>query len=198
MIFEQTLSIASSISLITVIVIMLFTLKFYSFKRRFLKNFYKLSSVIVTGPNLCGKKTLISNITNKEMVSHPFEDNLKLSYLDFGNKKIQIISFPYSFAFDFTNSEDFGRINKKLLINVFDVSPDSDDIENQIKNFRKLSPKFDGVDKIIVANKTDIADNKKLNKLKPEFKKIYKTSSVTNDGLKQLRDQIILTEYLVF
>lgn len=191
MIFEETFSIIASIVFITAFVIFLFTLKFHYFKKRFFKTFYEIPSVIMTGPHLSGKKSLISNITKDEIVSHPFEDNLKLGYLTLEDKKMQFISFPYNHAFDFINSEDFEKINKKLLINVFDVSPTSDDIENQIKNFKKISPKFGKVNKVIVANKIDIADNKKLNKLKQKFPKMHKTSSVTNDGLNKLREHIV-------
>jgi 50S ribosomal subunit-associated GTPase HflX len=133
----------------------------------------------------------MENITNDRTISHPFDDNLKLSYLVDENKEMQIISLPYNFVDDFTNSNDFKKINKKILINVFDVSSNSDDIENQIKNFKKILPKFGNINKIIVANKTDIADNKKLNKLKIRFKNLHKTSSVTRNGLKELKSHIL-------
>lgn len=109
MILEQPISIIISLALITVVVILLFTLKFLNFKKGFLKNFYKLPSIIVTGPEFSGKRSLIRNITDDEVMSHPFEDNLKLSYLFDGDRKIQLISFPYNFVDDFVNSEDFKK-----------------------------------------------------------------------------------------
>jgi len=191
MILEQTISVLASLSLITVIVILIFTIKFRNFKKNFFKNFYELPSIIVTGPAASGKKSIISNVTRDRIVSHPFEDNLKISYLSEGDKKIQMISLPYNFIDDFVNSEDFKKMNSKLFINVFDVSTNSDDIEDQIRDFEKNSAYFDHVDKILIANKTDIADSKKLKKLETKFKKIHKTSSATKEGLEKLRDSIL-------
>lgn len=191
MLLEQLISIITSFVLITAVALVLLTLRFSLLKRRFLKAFYETPSIIVTGPNFSGKKSLITNITNDKVISHPLEGNLKLGYLNLENKKMQLISLPYNLAFDFIKSDDFKRMNKKLLINVFDVSSESDDIENQVKNFNKVSPKFDGINKIIVANKIDVVDNKKLSKLRKKFQKIFKTSSVTNDGLEELKSQIV-------
>jgi GTP1/Obg family GTP-binding protein len=191
MILEQTISALTSIVLITVIVILLFTIKFHIFKKRFLKNFFELPSIIIAGPEASGKRTLIENITKDKVISHPFNDNLKLGYLTIENKKIQLIRLPYNLIDDFVTSDEFEKINKSHFLNVFDVSPFSYEIEDQIKGFKKASSYFDGVNKTIVANKIDIADNKKLNKFKLKFKKLHKTSAIRGDGLNELKKNIL-------
>ena len=191
MILEQTISAMLSLALITIFVLLLFTIKFSNYKKRFLKSFYDIPSVIFSGPEECGKESIMTNITGYKTTSHPFENNLKIGYLIEGDKKIQLISIPYSFMNVFVNSEEFKKINKKLFVNDFDVSSISDNIDGQIRNFEKSSSHFDDVDKIIVANKIDIVDDKKLKNLKTKYKKIHETSSITKKGLEQLKSNIL-------
>lgn len=190
MIFEETIPAIISLTLITVVVVILFSLKFRNLRKNFLEAFFKLPSVIVVGPKNSGKITMIKNMTENEVVTNPFEKDVRVGYLTESDNKIQMITLHYDSLVSFVNSGELKKLNNKIFLNVFDVSPDSDDIETQITEFEKSLPYFKGSSKIIVANKVDIADDKKLNKLKKKFDKVHKISSITREGLNDLKNDI--------
>lgn len=190
MILGQTTSITISLISIVVVTTILFTIKFIVLRKKFLEMFFKLPSVIVVGPENSGKLTMIKNITGNKTVANPFENNINVGYINDGDNKIQMISLPYHSLINFVSSGEIKKLNNKIFLSVFDVSSNSDDIETQITDFERNLPYFKGFNKLIVANKVDIADEKKIKKLNKKFGEVHKVSSFTKEGLEELENNI--------
>jgi nucleolar GTP-binding protein len=183
MIFEESLSLLQSITVAILIAVGILIWRFHVFKKKHFKHLTEIPSIIILGPESSGKTSLIKKLTKSEVFPDPIEDHLNIAYLENGGKKFQVVDGDITPR----NLEQLKKLNYKLIVYVFDPSPNSIPIEEQIKNFEKLK-KFFGYAKIFpVVNKTDIADGERLNKIKNEIQNFFKISVETGDGLEQLK-----------
>lgn len=187
-IFEESLPIFQLMTTTVLISVGIFIWIFYKHIRRYLENLMQSSSIIVCGPKKCGKTSLIKILTKNEVLPDLVED-LNISYLEDGGKKIQIVD-----GITPKNIKQLKRLNCKLIIYVLDPSPNSISIKEQIKDFEKVERVFKNVKIIPVINKIDIADGKKLNEAKRKIKKFYETSLKTTDGLDELKKIVLSSE----
>jgi GTP1/Obg family GTP-binding protein len=184
MIFPESFPIFYSISLVVSITVAIFLWRFYSFNKNFFKSFYSTPSIFIFGPRYSGKTSLIKKISNSNINHHPFQDGLNFSNLTIGEKTIQLLELPYYFD----NFEDFLKINAIGGIYVFDMSKNSEPIDNQIENFIRIKKIFNNFKILVLANKLDIADEKKLRKLKKLIKDLHTISLIDEKSSKKLHN----------
>jgi len=111
MIFEQSLTIFQSITIVTSAAILIFLWRVYVFRKKSLNTLTQLPSIIVVGDKLSGKTSLVRAITKNEPLKHPLEDDLGINYLKEGDKKVQVIDANVT-------TEDFERL-KRFNLNSF-------------------------------------------------------------------------------
>lgn len=109
---------------------------------------------------------------------------MNFSNLTIGEKTIQLLELPYYFD----NVEDFLKTNAIGGIYVFDVSKNSEPIDNQIENFIRIKKIFNNLKILVLANKLDIADEKKLRKLKKLIKDLHTISLIDEKSSKKLHN----------
>jgi len=190
MLLPETFSIFYSIGLAVAVSATVFAWRFYIFRRNSLAILYSLPSIIVTGARLSGKTSLIKTITNSEIVTNPFEEGLSLSYLKNENRVLQFVEVLPIVEENIARLLKIKKLNLKSVIYLFDVSKNSDSIENQLENFENTKKFFGGIPLIIVANKIDENDGK-LEKLNSRFEKIYEISSLYK-SLNKPADSLVL------
>lgn len=189
MIFEETISLPFSILGISIFILFIFSLIFYHSRKNIIRSLYKTPSIIFLGPKLSGKTTMIKEITKKDVIPHIKDNDIHVSYLDNG-KKIQFVE-PQNFHPENKNIiRKMKEMNAKSFVYMFDVSHFSDKIENQIKMLNEIQNLFNNMNCIVVANKIDIANKKKLKKIKSEFKNVHEVSLYNKNGLKKLKNSI--------
>ena len=154
-----------------------------------MRSFYKLPSVILLGPKFAGKSTLIRELTKKDAVPHYKEDDMHVGYLSNG-KNIQFIEPQDFHPKNISVVRRMNRTNCKSMVYLFDVSKYSEPIESQIKNFRRSIKAMDGVDCILVANKMDIHDKKKVRLMRDEFDKVHEVSLYNRKGVDSLKNNL--------
>jgi GTP1/Obg family GTP-binding protein len=175
MILSENIPIFYSIGFVVAISAGIFVWRFYAFRRNSLENLISTPSIVVTGMRFSGKSSLIKMITGDGISMNPVVDS-QTSYLQVGNQRIQFLELP---AMDGLTDgpNNVKRMNVKSLIFVFDVSKKSPLMEKQVETFENMKSLF-GVPYIVVANKLDMADRKKLNMLERKFEKIHEISSL--------------------
>jgi GTP1/Obg family GTP-binding protein len=175
MILAENIPIFYSIGSVVAIAAGIFVWRFYVFRRNSLENLISTPSIVVTGMKFSGKSSLIRMITGDVISMNPVVDS-QTSYLQVGNQKIQFLELP---AMDGLTDgyHNFKKINVKSLIFVFDVSKKSPLMEKQVETFESMKNLF-GVPYIVVANKLDLADRRKLDILEKKFEKIHEISSL--------------------
>jgi GTP1/Obg family GTP-binding protein len=193
MLFSEGLSIFYYIGLIATISTAVFTWRFYLFRRNSLSKLISLPSILIIGSKLAGKTSLIKTITKNDISIHPFANYLQLAYLKNENQIVQFIEGP-SFAKEKINIiKKLKKLNLKSIIYLFDVSKNSDTIENQLENFEDIRNFFSGASFLIVANKIDTVEKNKVEKLKNRFKKIYEIS-LADTGQSKLENVLLKKE----
>lgn len=185
MIFEESLPAFQSMGVMILVAVGIFIWRFYLFKNRHLNKLTKIPSVIVLGPKSSGKTSLIKKLTKNKVLSDPIADSLNISYLKDENKKFQIVDGTPR------NIKQFKKLNYKSIIYVFDPSPNSISIKEQIKDFEKVKKSFKDAKFFCVINKADISDGKKLNRIKNKTTRFYIISAKTGDGLGELKGDIL-------
>lgn len=162
-----------------VIVIILFTWRFEAFTRLH-KHLYNLQSVIIMGPKAAGKTSFM-----KEMADESYRKG------DFSigqSGKIQFID-PHNFNVNKSSHLiKMNKFNNKSIVYMFDISPYSEPIKKQIKDYEKVKKTFDTIDHVIVANKVDIKDDKKLRRVKDNFDNVHTISITKGKGMNKLRN----------
>jgi GTP1/Obg family GTP-binding protein len=193
MLFSEGLSIFYSLGLISTVSAAVFTWRFYLFRTNSLAKLLSLPSILVIGSKISGKSSLINTITKSDISIHPFENDLQLAYLKNENQIVQFVEGP-SFAKEKIDTiKKLKKLNLKSVIYLFDVSKNSDTIENQLENFEDIRNFFSGMPFLIVANKIDTVEKNKVEKLKNRFKKIYEISLV-NIGQSKLENVLLNKE----
>ena len=186
MMFEQPFSLAASVGFISAIALLVFGYKVYAFNRHRYSSLFQLPSVIVMGHGP-SKTHVMSGLTKSGIVSYPSHD-IDLSYLNVGNKTMQIIDPKNMFINDRVDTErlnEVRRLNCKLLLYLFDLSRDSSSISMQLNNFHKAVDTFGNIGYVPVA--TRLSDRKKLNSLRKRFDKLHEIYMDAEDDFDKLR-----------
>jgi len=187
MIFEQSLTIFQSITIVTIVAVGFFLWRFYVIRKKYLNRLIQFPSIIILGDRFSGKTSLARVITRNESLAYPLEDGLGINYLKDGNKKVQIIDANVTPE----EVERLKKLNVKSFIYVIDASSNSDSFGNQIKDFEKFKETLNGVKSFVVLNKIDAAEKQKIKKIKDKFKNVYEVSTKTNEGLEDLRKSVL-------
>ena len=188
MIFEQPLSIPFAVAFITIVSMISVGYRIFAFNKQRYFYLYGSPSVVVAG-HLPYKTHFVKSLTKKEVLSHPadeFKNEIGISYMDFGKKKIQLVDPKNIFigsSLDGRKIDELKKINCRLLLYLFDVSHNAQPINEQIKNFRRTVSALDDISYIPVMNKIDACDDKKLEKLRQEFKNIHEFPSQNIESL---------------
>lgn len=181
MLFEQTISWYVSLILMSAIVIILFTWRFEAFSKIH-KHLYNLHSVIIMGPKAAGKTSLMKEMAD---VAH-HKGDFSVGHAG----KVQLID-PHNFNIK-SNAHlmKMNKFNNKSMIYMFDISPYSEPMKKQVKDYEKIKKMFNNVDHVVVANKVDIKDSKKLQHMKNNFDKFHQISLTKGTGLDKLKSDI--------
>lgn len=191
MLFTETLPAFYSIALMIAISATVFGGRFYIFRKKSLLRLYASPSILIAGSRLSGKTSLIKAITGNDISIHPFKGSLSLAYLKSGDKTLQVIEDCCLIGGKGNNLKDLMKLDLISLIYIFDVSKDSEPIEVQLESFENTRKIFDKVPFMVVANKADIADMAKIERLEIKFEKVYKTSALDMDSSK-MKDSLLL------
>lgn len=112
-------------------------------------------------------------LTNSQIISHPIQDGFNFSTLTIGNQKVQLIEVPHFVDAVATHLNKFKKMKLIGGFYIFDVSKESEPVESQIENFEKIKGFLKDIPLVPVVSKVDVADAKKLEKIKGKFKEIY-------------------------
>ncbi len=194
----ETLPLTYSIGLALLLSSLIFVWRYVALRKKALNALYNLPSVIVAGPKLVGKTSLIKLITNNDVSVHMFEDSLKFCRLKMDGQILQFIelpsvvdSKPVSIVSRKTNLQRLRIMNLKHLIYVFDMSKSSGTIENQLIDLENIKQAIGDIPQTIIANKVQNYTDEKLSLLKSKFGKVYeipafKDSNIDSKNLLQL------------
>jgi GTP1/Obg family GTP-binding protein len=166
MIFLESFPIFYSLGLILAIAVSIFSWRFYIFRKNLIKTYLSIPSILVLGAKGSGKTSFIKTFTNSQIESHPIHDGFNFASFNMGEKTIQLIEIPYFVDAIATHLEKIKNMNLICCIYLFDVSKDSEPIEIQIENFKRIRESFKGLKFFALANKVDVADEQKVEKLK--------------------------------
>lgn len=168
----------------TVFVTALFSIIFYAHRKEIMRSFYKLPSVVLLGS---GAEGAIREITNKEAMPHVKEEDFYVGYHTNG-ETLQLVA-PRNVKSSVVLRKMKG-MNCKSLVYVFDVSPSSEPIVEQIKAFNRAQSAL-GADYIVVANNAHAADKGKLKRVRSMFGDIHEVSLTNRKGVDRLRASIL-------
>ncbi|MEM5829361.1 MAG: GTPase [Candidatus Aenigmatarchaeota archaeon] len=177
MLLPESFPIFHSLPLVLAASITIFFWRFYVFREKLIKEFKSLPSIVVLGMKGSGKTSFINMVTKSYPSLHPFQ-NLNVATTTLGDQKFQFIELPHLVDGQPNILQELKKMNLKYFIYLFDVSENSEPIENQLKNFENIRKFFDGYPFLLVANKVDVAKKEKLERLEGRFKNIYKISSL--------------------
>lgn len=190
MIFPESFPIFYSLGLVAMISTIIFFWRSQLLKKRIFENLNALPSILVLGSIKSGKTTFLLSLTNSYPKSSLLE-GMNISNFKIGEKEVQLIEIPFS-----KKIEDLKSIEKMNVLGgfyLFDVSKDALPIEEQIENF-KLVKKFLKKPLIPIANKIDIADEEKMEKLKSLEEKVHMISLLEASRKKELEDVMTLVK----
>lgn len=193
MIFPQSFPAFYSLGLVTLFCIVIFFWRYQVLKKKIFEEINLLPSILIFGSAKSGKTTLLLNLTNSYPQAHPVEDGLNISSFSIGGKKIQLIEVPTIRA-DYLKKVE--KMNFIGGIYIFDISKDGAPIEEQIENFKLVKEFLKDKGMIIVANKLDIVDEGKIEKLKDLQEKIHMISMLDASKRKELEDVLALMKNL--
>lgn len=172
-----------------VFVTALFSVIFYAHRKEITRSFYKLPSVALLGS---GAEGAIREITNKEAMPHVKEEDFYVGYHTNG-ETLQLVAPRNHNMKSGAVLRKMKGMNCKSLVYVFDVSPHSEPIEEQIKAFNKSQNALSGADYIVVANNAHEPDKGKLKKIRNMFEDVHEVSLSSRKGLDRLRASILST-----
>jgi len=186
MLFKESFSIFQLIITTIVTAVLVFIWAFHRHMRKNLEELVKLPTIVVCGPRTSGKTSFVKWLTGSEVLSHPIEDHLNIGYLQDGEKKIQVLD-----GIDTKNIEQIKKLNCKLVIYIFDPSPSSAPVSEQIEEFEKIKKAFKNIQILPLINKIDIADKEKLNEIESKLSRLHRISMKASDGLDRLKTEIL-------
>jgi 50S ribosomal subunit-associated GTPase HflX len=155
-------------------------------RKRKIREFYSIPSILITGSSKSGKTQLLKTITQNNPINYPFMDSIMVNYLQFKDKLVRFLEVPL-------NKEKMEEIKKLNLIGIvfsFDATKTIKEQYELYKSLRRLNKKM-----IVVANKCDIGDKGKINSFKKRFPNIILVSALDGKGIYELRKRIF-SEFL--
>lgn len=165
----QTLPLVYSLVFAVSIAGVVFVWRYAALRKRAMDLLYSLPTILVAGPKLSGKSSMISMITNEDASTHIFMDNIRLSRLNLGGHTVQFVELPSA---GYTNVMD--KLNLKSIIYIFDVSDSSkQQIERQMQDLEMLKVRFGDIEIIPIANKVQDSKRGEVEGLRGSFDRIY-------------------------
>lgn len=177
MIFAQTLPLVYSLVFALGVGSAVFFWRYAALRKKALDILYSLPSVIVAGPKLSGKSSLIGLITNQSASTHMFKDDLKISRLSSDKQTIQFIELPH--LPDKNTIEDMKKLNLKRILYVFDASESAEPMERQLEYANEIKKMFENVQLTPIANKVHDSKRGYVEKLDGKFERIYQIPDLT-------------------
>jgi len=159
---------------------------FYSHRRDIVKSFYRMPSVMLLGN---GRTTMIKEITKREAAPHPKEEDFFVGYHKNG-KTVQFAAprdHPMKHG---AMVRKMNGMNCKSMLYMFDVSPYSEPIRDQIRDFKRTQKALSNMSFILAANKTGRHDKEKLRHVRKAFGGIHEVSLDEGTGMEKLKDSI--------
>ena len=193
MIFPESFPMFYSLGLVVVLATAIFLWRFYIFKKNLIKTYFSLPSVLVLGTKKSGKTSFIKFLTNSQVEQHPIQDGFNLASLNLEGKEIQFLEVPHFVDGIASNLQKIKGMNLICGVYIFDVSKDSEPIEVQLENFKRIKEAFKDLKFFVFANKMDISDEQKVEKLKNSIGKVYMLSladSLEKEKAFQLRKEL--------
>lgn len=193
MIFVETIPITLSIIFAVSVSGAIFALRYGILRKKSLEALYALPSVLVTGPKKVGKSSIIKLMTNEDVLTHAFKDDIKLCIVGKGKNAVQFIELPglsdditttaEGFLFKRLSLKKLKKFNMKHMIYIFDMSKSSEKFDNQLEDFDDIKKTVGDLPLTVIANKLHDSEKEKLEKLKSRFEKVYEISAFKNDGI---------------
>jgi len=199
MIFPESFSIFYSLGLIVAIAALIFSWRFYIFRKNLIKTYLSIPSILVLGTKGSGKTSFIRAFTGSQVESYPIQDGFNFASLTLGEKTVQLIELPYYVDGIAQHLQKIKGMNLICGIYLFDVSKDSEPIEVQIENFKRIREFLKDLKFLVLANKIDIADEQKIERLKKSIGEFNMLSLATLEKTqlkKELDDVISLVKSL--
>jgi GTP1/Obg family GTP-binding protein len=167
-VLTQTLPLVYSMIFAVSVAGAVFVWRYAALRKKAMDLLYSLPTILVAGPKLSGKSSMINLITNEETSAHIFMDNIKLSRLKLGGHTVQFVELP---SVGYMKVVD--RMNLKNIIYIFDVSDSAKQIERQMQDLEMLKVRFGDVMVIPIANKVHDSKLGKLEGLRGKFERVY-------------------------
>jgi nucleolar GTP-binding protein len=199
MIFPESFPMFYSLGLVLVIAASIFSWRFYIFRKNLIKSYISIPSILVLGTKGSGKTSFIRAFTGSQVESHPIQDGFNFASLALGEKTVQLIEIPYHVDGIAQHLPKIRDMNLICGIYLFDVSKDSEPIEVQIENFKRIKEFFKDLKFLVLVNKIDIADEQKIEKLKKtigEFQMLSLATLEKTQLKKELEDVMSLVKSL--
>jgi len=193
MIFPQSFPVFYSLGLVAIISTIMFFWRSQVLKKKIFEKLNSLPSLLVLGPSKTGKTTFLLSLSNSYPQNSILEDGMNISNLKIGDKEIQLIEIPFT-----KGVENLSIVKKMNVLGgfyIFDVSKNSLTIEEQLENF-KLVKEFLKKPLVLIANKIDVADTEKIEKLKNFGEEVYMISLIDSSKKKELEDIMVLMKKL--
>jgi len=192
MIFPESFPIFYSLGLIVAIAVSIFSWRFYIFRKNLIKTYLSIPSILVLGTKGSGKTSFIRAFASSQVESHPIQDGFNFANLTLGEKTAQLIEVPYVYYVDgiAQHLQKIREMNLICGIYLFDVSKDSEPIEVQIENFKRIREFLKDLKFLVLANKMDIADEQKIEKLKKSIGEFHMLSLANLEKTTQLKKEL--------
>lgn len=196
-VFIQPISMVSLFVLFITFLVLLFYLTYIFAKKSRISNLKKTKTAFIVGFPNSGKSFILKELCKRDTGN--FDKMLNISYSDFihdGRSKLKILDHHGLFSLDgklYDNTIDkLKSIDPKYIIDIVDVSPFTDPIENQINFVTKVNEKFKDKKIFLVANKVDKNSKKKLMKIEEIFgKNFYKVRINKPTDIEPLRKDLL-------
>jgi GTP1/Obg family GTP-binding protein len=190
MIFPENFPIFYSLGLVLAIAASIFSWRFYIFRKNLIKTYISIPSILVLGTKGSGKTSFIRAFTGSQVESHPIQDGFNFASLALGEKTAQLIEVPYYVDGIAQHLQKIKDMNLICGIYLFDVSKDSEPIEVQIENFKRIREFLKDLKFLVLANKMDIADEQKIEKLKKSIGEFHVLSLASLEKTAQLKKEL--------
>ena len=196
-VFIEPLSMVSLFILFIAFLVLLVYLTYLFIKKMRISDLKKMPTALIVGFPNSGKTFIVKGLSKRE--SGVFDKILNISYADLmhdGVPKLKILDHHGIFStdgkFDHGTIDHLETIKPNYIINIVDVSPFSETIENQINLITKVNNKFKGRKNFLVANKVGKKSRKNLKKIEENFgKNFYKVRINKPGDVKKLREDLL-------
>jgi GTP1/Obg family GTP-binding protein len=170
--------------------LIVFLYLFQKARRKKIKEFFSTPSILISGCVKSGKTQLLRMMAHNSAAAYPFLDHVMVNYMQLKDKAVRLLEVPIT---DEKKIEELKKLNLIGIIHLFDVSNEAEEINEQFKLYEKIREL--GKKMIVVANKSDDIDTKKMKDLKKRIPKVILTSAFDGKGIYELRKKV-LSEFL--